>query len=60
MSDDPKKDILQAVKNAQNSSQPSADNAGKFPPPKYLKHSLDEDGISFPEPAFRQDGKENK
>lgn len=60
MSDDAKKDIMKAVQDSQSSSKPTNDNTGTFPQPKYLQHSLDQDGTLFPRPTVRQDGKDKK
>ena len=60
MSEDLKKDILEALHGAQNDN--TSKNSGEvvFPDPVVLKHSLDENGVVFPSPVFRQDGKDKK
>ena len=57
MSEDVKMDIIKAIQNAQNNITPPEVVA--FPDPVILKHSLD-NGVTFPPPTYRQDGKDGK
>jgi len=57
MSEDVKKDLLKAIHDAQNNNAQGTNGNVVFPNPKVLKHSLD-GGVAFPEPVYRQDGKD--
>ena len=58
MSEDVKKDLRKAIQDAQKSSSSSTVNGNVvLPDPVVLKHSAN-DGVAFPPPAYRQDGKE--
>lgn len=60
MSEDLKKDILEAIHDSQKENVPNNAGAVSFPDPVVLKHSLDENGVAFPPPVYRQDGKDKK